>query len=313
MKYPFLLSAVSLLVACSSYQGNTSAIYSDTVTFFEHECPKRDSTLLDVYYGMVYDLHDYSCVLDSIPGLLKQSYNSVWKDLLTGGPDSCIYDANFTFYIDKEFPTLPVYKNISEYFADFIVGTFQDNLKGGRDANPVKVSDYISLDSIETGGDQLLNLADEMFRLANENMKANPEDNYERILPMKIAHAACRIYEDKDIATYMFSGAFDLNGSWGNTYFSKYVSIDKKSGKILGFDELVGKKNKWICKAKLITAFRKEQLLTGRFWTGREDLLLDDKHQNCCAIVKEGILFYYHTYELGCGAEGECKLIIDRF
>lgn len=41
------------------------------------------------------------------------------------------------------------------------------------------------------------------------------------------------------------------------------------------------------------------------------DVLLDHSYKNNCAKVKEGMLFYYHPYEIGCGADGQYNLIIN--
>ena len=90
-----------------------------------------------------------------------------------------------------------------------------------------------------------------------------------------------------------------------------YLTIEKKSGRVLAFYDFFTKDHENEIELLLRQSYILEQQKRGYDDYLAIDGLLDHSYKNNCAKVKEGMLFYYHPYEIGCGADGQYNLIIN--
>ena len=124
-----------------------------------------------------------------------------------------------------------------------------------------------------------------------------------------VAH---RIYDKGDYASYIIEFSYDYNGSNGCPSWADYITVNKKTGRRLTADDLVKKYGyARVCKsvrdAYVKAKCERNADLELYNCTGQELISLADG----CAIVDEGVMFYYRPYVVGCGAEGEFNLVLD--
>ena len=101
--------------------------------------------------------------------------------------------------------------------------------------------------------------------------------------------------------------------SCGDNTTESYYSVDVKTGQAATITDFVQEKD-LPRLAKLMMKYLKN--FKGELWyhpdfewvpTDPLELL---KSMNGCALIREGLIIYYHPYEIGCGADGQFNAII---
>lgn len=257
---------------------------------------------MDLFYGM--ESH-YSkdpntrCVLDSIPDILKLEKRSIWGNEY----DSLKYEASLCIYMDSDFPSIPIQEQVmynldsmlQPDFVEYCIGSIPESL-------------HDSLKECKSSED-VLNYCSSVFNYADTYSRVGDTDSFGTISPFRVALVACRIYNDEDVATYIFESSVDYNGSCGCPSQAYYCTFDKKTGRRLGYDdffvpESVDEINR-ILDLEHNRVFK--QQYDDDFYEGRS---IFSGKQDCAALVKEGVLFYYVPYSIGTGAEGQYNLIL---
>lgn len=289
MKYLFCLVCASLLLfACT--QSTNNIVPNKT-----ESCRSRnDTTLLDLFYGMDPDT---GCVLDSMPDIRKLEKRSLWGNEY----DSVKYEASLVIYLDTCFPT----KSIREQVAYHLDSMLQRFCVGS-----VPASLHDSLNECKSS-DDILNYCSLAFNYADSYCRVENTVSFRTIYPFRVALVACRVYCDEDVATYIFEASVDYNGSCGCPSGATYCTFDKKTGRMLGYDdffvpESVDSINK-LLKQEHSREYKKRNDSDYYYF---EDYSIFSGKQECVALVKEGFLFYYEPYSIGCGAEGQYNLIL---
>lgn len=289
MKYLFCLVCASLLLfSCTQCTNNQDSNKTES-------CRSRnDTTLLDLFYGMDPDT---GCVLDSIPGILKLEKRSLWGNEY----DSVKFEASLGIYLDDCFPN----ETIQEQVAYHLDSMLQSFCVGG-----VPASLHDSLNECESS-DDILSYCSSAFDYADSYCRIEDTVSFVTIYPFRVALVACRVYNDEDVATYIFEASVDYNGSCGCPSGATYCTFDKKTGRKLGYDdffvpESVDSINK-LLKQEHSREYKKRNDSDYYYF---EDYSIFSGKQECVALVKEGFLFYYEPYSIGCGAEGQYNLIL---
>ena len=101
--------------------------------------------------------------------------------------------------------------------------------------------------------------------------------------------------------------------SCGDNTEESYYSVNTKTGEVATITDFVKEED----MSKLATIMmRYLKNYRGEIWSGpvfdwisSEPLKLL-KAMNGCAMIREGLVIYYHPYEIGCGAEGQYNAVI---
>lgn len=102
----------------------------------------------------------------------------------------------------------------------------------------------------------------------------------------------------------MIQGSFDWNGSNGCCTSSEYYTYDNKGRRLKYYD--IFRPN---TKSEVLKLLKKQYKLQSRDGFADYKWTTNDIGNNL-ALVKEGVLFYYVPYSIGCGAEGQYNLIL---
>jgi len=259
---------------------------------------RPNNTLLDTYYGMEQnDQYQYSgkdSILDNINGLLKWQKFSLWHYL----GDNHNYDASLCIYFDEIYPSVKVMRQVAQE-TDSVFGELFVKSSSFENADTtVRINP-----SLYTKPQQIIDYFKNRFNVFDKKYKARPNSEM-KCLAFRVVIVACQQYQDQNLSTYMIQGSFDWNGSHGCPTYSKYITYDNK-GKRLKYDDifLPGSKKKVL--PLLVNAYKSQlrEDFAEYSWT------IQDIGDNV-AIVKEGVLFYYEPYSIGCGAEGQYNLIL---
>jgi len=123
-----------------------------------------------------------------------------------------------------------------------------------------------------------------------------------------VAH---KIYDQGDQATYLVEMSWSYNGSNGCTSKANFYTINKETGEILTVDDLVKKYGEPTLTDKLWSAYQAEQSKRG-YKNGQTSVSQNEilSKADGCAIINEGLMFYYLPYHIGSGADGEYNLVL---
>lgn len=120
-------------------------------------------------------------------------------------------------------------------------------------------------------------------------------------------HVVCRkVYETSDIVTYGLYSYVDYHGPCGNNSRIRYYTVDKRSDHVLSVNELLEKYSKEQLNRKLLEEYKSVAYYVRENADSVDYVSVADG----CAILKDGTLFYYLPYNLGCGAEGQYNLVV---
>ncbi len=270
---------------------------------------RSDSTLLGLFYGME-DEGDAICPLDTLPGMLKLDCQAIWR---TGEyiEDEFKYDITMRVYADSLYPTELVLRTVVVKMDRMFQRDFVDYI---RNYEYVSCGDYmdnlLNFGNIRSGAE----LKDYFGRWFDEfdKVKNAEQDSLGDLWPLRYSLVACRIFENEKIASYLFESSVDYHGSSGCPSYADYLTINKETGIVLSYDDLFCSGSEVGVDTLLRKAYIDEQNRRGNNFYGAVDELMKPEFKNNCALVKEGVLFYYHPYAIGCGADGQYNLIIDK-
>lgn len=270
---------------------------------FELPEPRQNSTLLDLFYGMERDstgtyLDDVR--LDTISGLIHKEFRSIWCH----HADSIKFEMSMGLYIDESYPTVVVRNVLFEKLNAVIPDGFSYDIDETQD-------------SLLKRGVRTVQSARAFIRdwghLFNRVSALNGYNSSFSHYPMIVGSRGCavchKIYEDSIWATYIIEMSVDYHSSCGCPSSADYYTINKITGKIFNLSDILSQHKFSAIERLILNEFDIETNANGRptcGLTGRELV----NRANGIAKLNEGILFYYHPYNIGCGAEGQYNLII---
>lgn len=268
------------------------------------------ATPMELFLGMDTD-EDYSytgcdSLLCRFPGLIMQEKDATWY--LTEDDYATKFRCSLGLYIDKNYPSDAVFRRVEEVIDSMVVSGL--SCYDGLDAKPA----FRLLDSNRPQNtQQILDFGSQVFNMFTDQMKANkPESAYESAPEARVCLVAHKVYDQGNHATYLIEMSYDINGSCGCPSMAYFLTIDKNTGAILQPDDVIEQYGAANLKSLLWDAYlaAREERGYGDF-DGSEasanDLLIE---ADGCAIINEGLMFYYLPYHIGCGAEGEYNLVL---
>lgn len=114
------------------------------------------------------------------------------------------------------------------------------------------------------------------------------------------------VWKHKGLYTMCVYDWYDMS-SCGNTGETSFYTISSYSGNVLTTKDIIHNKD----KAKLETLL-KRKLAWEIYQRGRndkQDISFIDNIDGI-ALIKEGLLVYFHSYNIGCGAEGQYNIVL---
>lgn len=268
--------------------------------------PKADTidkgkTPLDLFYGMS-DWYDHKetytdSILDNIPGLYHQEFRAV----LSIPEDSVRYLNSLGVYVDEDYPSIAVRKNVLSHLDSLIC------LGISYDIEDDLSHDLSKIESTEEFLDVWKDFYDNLKEKADSE---NQHSSFREIPGTRVCVVSHKVASGNDRATYLMESSYDYHGSSGCPGEADYITYNISSGKPLSIDEVLKLYPVSNLEDKLrkayIEAAKKNNFEPLESMTGQQ--LLQDA--DGAAIINEGLLIYYKPYKIGSGAEGQYNLIL---
>lgn len=267
--------------------------------------PQKDDThtnFLGLFYGMEKnsDGEFVDPVLDIIPEITHKEFSSIWYKPL----DSVRFEMTLGIYLDNEYPSDAVRKTVFKKLNSIIPDGFSYDIDKKQESL-LKIG-VETTQSVKSFLDGWVDLFNKVSRLNGYGPKYA---NYPMIVGSRGCAVSHKIYEDSIWATYMIVMSVDYHSSCGCPSSADYYTINKQSGEILNLSELLTQSKGADITALIRREYENEAKAKGftpSDVTGRE--LLDKA--NGIAKINEGMILYFHPYNIGCGAEGQYNLML---
>lgn len=301
-----IFAAIFLLVASSTLCVAKSKHHKSTAS--------KATTPLSLFYGMDYDekseTYDYAFSapeFENLPDVAKQELKAV----CACDSDTTCWKTSLGLYVDKTFPTQVVKERVT-MAVDTTVFNYSgifccfDHIDGGKESD--FDVDKALLSSVKDEGS--LPFAAALFDVITKGLAPRAGVQYSEIPHSRFCVVAHKVYEDNELVTYILCESYNFHGTNGCPSRSSYYTYEKKTGKLLTKADLVKLPRKTV-ETQLRSAYVKTCKSfndTPSALTGKE--LFDQV--SGCAIINEGLLFYYYPYSIGSGAEGQYNLIVKR-
>lgn len=252
----------------------------------------------------------YECTvpeLDGVEGIIGQELEATWYKQDYSEP-AC-YRCTLGLYVDSIFPSEAVFRQVELGIDTLLTQSFCYN----DELEDLKKHLAQRTGYAPKSAQDILDRAKLIFsQFTKKNSQMKTDSAGFKLFEARVCIVAHRIYDKGDYASYIIEFSFDYNGSNGCPSWADYITVNKKTGHRLTTDGLVKKYGyARVCKS-LRDAYVKAKCernadLELYNCTGQELISLADG----CAIVDEGVMFYYRPYVVGCGAEGEFNLVLD--
>ncbi len=263
--------------------------------------PKTE-TLLSLFYGMEQDSgRYYDLELDSIPGLLHREYEALWCN----HADSIKFNMSIGIYMDSVYPSEPVRKYLFKKMDYAVKKGFADDVSDD-DLNLLAKGS-----SSQTTAIAYLDKWGHIFQqLTSKNRYDESCSIYSDVVGSRGCTVCHKIYEDSLWVTYILEESVDYHSSCGCPSSADYITLCKQTGNVMGVSDIVTAETKDNIANSLYLEYCREKATNG-FTPGdiTGEYLIEKA--NGIALVNEGILFFFHPYNIGCGAEGQYNLIIN--
>ena len=307
-------------VAASSKINDTEhAIENDVTMGYDSEKVTQGSWL-ELFLGMGrveggkdkdgYAEYYYECQVPELEGVedvLSQELEATWYNNDDNFP--CSYRCTMGLYIDKDYPSQAIFDQIEEGVDSLIINGFDyykdlenviNALKKRVNYSPQKSQDI--LDRAKSAFGQ--------FSRCKQATK--PDTAYCPYPEVRVCIVAHKIYDQGEWASYIIEFSYDYGGTCGCPSWADYITVNKKTGHRLTTDDVVKKYGMAQVSKSLRKAFvkaKQERNFDLEVYNLSGQDLID--FADGCAIVNEGVMFYYRPYSVGCGAEGEFNLVLD--
>lgn len=246
--------------------------------------------------------------LEDDDNVVRQELEAIWYHNDSDLPAR--YRCTFGLYVDKDFPSQEIFKQVELGIDTLLTQSFcyDDELKDIKELY-AKRKGYAPRSTQD-----ILNRAKTMFDVFTQKMQPSKPDSayYDKYPESRVCIVAHKIYDQGDWATYIIEFSFDYNGSNGCPSWADYITVNKKTGRRFTTEDVVkdyGIKplSKNLRKAFIKAKKERNADLEVQNYSGMELI----EYADGCAIVNEGLMFYYRPYNIGCGAEGSYNLVLD--
>ena len=255
-------------------------------------------------------IYNYECrvpELEGIDGILSQELEATWYREGDGKPDR--YRCMLGLYVDEDFPSDQVFRQVELGIDTLLTQSFDYN----DELEAMKKSFALRKGYNPKSSQDIMNRAKQIFnQFTKKNHELKSDVTGNEIPEARVCIVAHKIYDKGDWASYIIEFSFDYNGSCGCPSWADYITVNKKTGHRLTSGDLVEKYGLAQVSDNLREAYVKAKgernvELDVYNLTGHE--LIDGA--DGCAIVSDGVMFYYRPYSVGCRAEGMYNLVLD--
>lgn len=268
----------------------------------------RDSathTLLDLFCGMEGEYYQgkyHDNELDTIKDLMCREYLSVWKNV----EDTTCFNMSIGLYIDKKFPSLLAKRIMLEKIDSVLPKGMYGDLPEYESIS-LKSQNFHIPDSVFL----FLDLWEFNFnRLTKEYNAKAPSITFNQVRDSRGCVVCRKLYEDSRWITYILESSISYHGSCGCPSSADYVTIDKVNGHILSKSDLYSDS----CINKIYDQIRVKYVMAAKTKRVSPIPILDGEtlmeKANGVALINEGLLIYFHPYNIGCGGEEQYNLIL---
>ena len=256
-----------------------------------------------------YSYH-YDCdvpELEGVEGIARQELEATWYCFDEDFPGH--YRCTYGLYVDKDFPSDKIFRQVELGIDTLLTQSFYYN----DELKDLKQSLALRKGYSPRNTQDILNRVKQAFDLYTKKNNSLKPDSADFELPeSRVCIVAHKIFDDGDWASYIIEFSFSYNGSNGCPSWADYITVNKKTGRRLIPDDIIKKYGEEQVSKKLRQAYVKAKYernfdLEVYNLSGLE--LIDAA--DGCAIVNEGMMFYYRPYNVGCGAEGMFNLVLD--
>ena len=271
----------------------------------DFKIPVKDdahTNFLGLFYGMEKN-SDGEFVdpdLDIIPEITHKEFSSIWYKPI----DSVRFEMTLGIYLDNRYPSDAVRETVFKKLNSIIPDGFSYDIDNKQES--ILKSGVETTQSVKSFLDGWGNLFNKVSRL---NGYGSKYANYPMIVGSRGCAVSHKIYEDSIWATYIIEMSVDYHSSCGCPSSADYYTINKQSGEIFNLSKFLTQSN----RSDITTLIRREyeneakaKGFTPSNFTGRE--LLDKA--NGIAKINEGMILYFHPYNIGGGAEGQYNLVL---
>ena len=319
-----MIAAASMLCGCKNIVAGTktrnveqTVDKEDVMGYSTGKVNQGSWMELFIGMGQVQDEQDkdgssynYECrvpELEGIDGILSQELEATWYREGDGKSDR--YRCMLGLYVDEDFPSDQVFRQVELGIDTLLTQSFDYN----DELEAMKKSLALRKGYNPKSSQDIMNRAKQIFNQFTKKNHEQKSDVTGNELPeARVCIVAHKIYDKGDWASYIIEFSFDYNGSCGCPSWADYITVNKKTGHRLTSGDLVEKYGLAQVSDNLRKAYVKAKSernveLDVYNLTGQE--LIDGA--DGCAIVSDGVMFYYRPYSVGCGAEGMYNLILD--
>lgn len=309
-----LIAAALVQCGCKNVVGTKVQVNESTIEHKEvmgYDSDKvTQGSWLQLFMGMgrVKDENDkdgytyhYECrvpELEGNEGVLSQELEATWYREGDDKPDR--YRCMLGLYVDEDFPSDQVFRQVELGIDTLLTQSFCYN----DELESLKKNLALRKGCAPKSSQDILDRTKQIFdQLTQKNHELKSDVTGNEIPEARVCIVAHKIYDKGDWASYIIEFSFDYNGSCGCPSWADYITVNKKNGHRLTSGDLVEKYGLAQVSDSLRKAYVKAKgernvELDVYNLTGQELIDVADG----CAIVNEGVMFYYRPYGVGCGA-----------
>ena len=265
--------------------------------------------LLDLMYGMEitpggrsYELRD--SLLESIPLIEKRECVDVWYH----NYDNWYCQASLGMYYDKEYPTPEIKRRVSEAVDTLLINEIGYYFYHIAEDSVKLMREFFS----QSDEHDMFQFGEWLFNAITPTLKNDkPVEEYWKMYANRICMVTHKVFENDSLVTYIVESSIDYNGSCGCPSSASYYTYRKFDGYLFTTADLTVDYSGNQLEDALGQVY--DDLMKSRGYESTHKVLSNNvlsTRMDGCAIIEEGLLVYYHPYNIGVGAEGQYNLII---
>lgn len=265
--------------------------------------------LLDLFYGMEstpddrsYELRD--SLLESIPSIEKRECVDVWYH----NYDNYYFQASLGMYYDKEYPTPEIKRRVSEAVDTLLINEIGYYFYHIAEDSVKLMREFFC----QSDEHDMFQFGEWLFNAITPTLKNDkPVEEYWKMYASRVCMVTHKVFENDSLVTYIVESSIDYNGSCGCPSSASYYTYRKSDGYLFTTADLTVDYTGNQLEDALGQVY--DDLMKSRGYEYTHEVLSNNvlsTRMDGCAIIEEGLLVYYHPYNIGVGAEGQYNLII---
>lgn len=136
--------------------------------------------------------------------------------------------------------------------------------------------------------------------------------------PITVYMGIRKVWENNSRTTFMIHRDWDYSGSCGATYLTRYLTLDRETGRVLKLGDMVHSRHLMDMEKVVYDRLMKLKKERGADMSGEEEegssmSYFYDNHVSLEDIVSQrgdSLVFMFPPYTVGCGAEGDYEVVV---